>query len=462
MELSLKYRLFAPKVALVHSLLPIDAPNCKTFATLSNRHYCNIEELVKSLEKVNDTEKDAKSTGNDDDTEKDNDNASNNTNANDNDNDNDNTYELAKSCSVKTGSKGPLVILYSQFDHDHSRISEFSKVLRSMAETGQIILVYRHMVNTLCKPSSSSLAGYGVELEILEFGKKGADALKLGDFVLDNPLGINNFDKTGFQAIQAILDSKDPLVALSNISENVPLVVKHLNEKIVPTNDTIDKNTILANRMNLPDTMISINGAEVSSSHFELETFLEFALEYEGLVNQYLRPLLPKDASLMSKEIMISIQNNRHVARFDTRTSTAICLNNLIKDQEYSTWPKAYSSIMRPPTFQFYPLARNAVLLTIFFDISSIKLTFLEEIIKMLDQKVPIQISLILGCANKQMTNACALAYAVYTKFGRIPFIHLFKKVNILYQTANHPVYDYHLFTCFTHRWSNLVREQKR
>ena len=166
----------------------------------------------------------------------------------------------------------------------------------------------------------------------------------------------------------------------------------------------------------------------VNPLNFDISTFLEFIVSYYSAVLKHLDPLGP-DAKAIGQQIMLSSMVTNPL-RFDIRTDAAIALNDLEADRRYSVWPKSLGSLLRPPSSQFYPIARNTVLLTLVIDVFATRLKFLQEVVKMVSQMIPIQVRLVLvdgsaGCDS----DAVRALYAVYFKYGRIIFTDLLIRV---------------------------------
>jgi hypothetical protein len=180
---------------------------------------------------------------------------------------------------------------------------------------------------------------------------------------------------------------------------------------------------MLAQHFNLPETIISINGAEVQSLHFELQTLLEFLNEYQSLLKRFLVTFA--DHEMVGRQLMAS---SLQVApfRFDVRTSAAIVLNDLSRDQRYKQWPRSFRALMRPPSGQFYPLARNVVALTMVMDLDSFPSSLLEDIVRVVGQMIPVQMVLVLTSNDDSLT---AAVYAVYRQYGRIAIVAFLKRV---------------------------------
>jgi hypothetical protein len=382
-----KYRLYSGEIVVHERLRPQDAPECETFAVYQGESVCNPENLGKSISTLK-----------------------------------QNNSDFTENYGHILGDQGSIVVLYSKIGSPS--FLPFHRILRKAALEGEVRYVYRHLVHRDCSdPADDELSGFGLELEMKEYGPTPITVdTEHGQYRLEDPVYAKNIEQFGLQVLQTILDSSKPLESLSFLSENAPMLVKHLST-VRPTKDVIEKATMLAQHFNLPETIISINGAEVQSLHFELQTLLEFLNEYQSLLKRFLVTFA--DHEMVGRQLMAS---SLQVApfRFDVRTSAAIVLNDLSRDQRYKQWPRSFRALMRPPSGQFYPLARNVVALTMVMDLDSFPSSLLEDIVRVVGQMIPVQMVLVLTSNDDSLT---AAVYAVYRQYGRIAIVAFLKRV---------------------------------
>lgn len=378
-----KLRLFSGKIRLHEALLPESAPECETFAIFQGQTVCNPENLGNTLSIMKEDEE------------------------------NEEYGHLM-------GHTGPHVIVYSKIASPS--LLPFQRILKKAASDGQIRYVYRHLVDRSCEEVTKYIEGYGIELEMKEFGKTPFIVKNdLGTFTFDDPSKEANFEEYGLKVLQSILDSKRPLDMLNFMSENAPYLVNHVKNVKLDL-EVAKKAEQLAQHFNLPEMIVSINGAEALSLHFNLQTVLEFMIEYQALVRRYLGDV--KDSAMVGRQLMASsLQPNP--LRFDIRTSASIMLNNLEKDKTYEVWPRTYRALLRPPTGQFYPLARNVVVLTLVMNIDDLTLRFLEELAMVMGQPIPIQIIMVVNSDDEQATSGL---YAINSKYGKAAAISYLKQ----------------------------------
>lgn len=395
--LSLKYRLMSARIQVYKSLLPPKAPECDSFALLGDVFYCNPENLEKQLPQ--------KPHGRDTD------------------------ENLYGHCYGGDG-EGPLVILYSFIGSPN--FPDFHKALLPLAASGRLRYLYRHLVSEECKPrGKAQMAGFGLELEMksvsIEGGKVAVEGA-FGSFVFSDPKDLDKgrVPDLGFQAIETVLHAKNSLRVLNFISENVPLVAEHLSSVSV-SQRVRERATNLASHFNLPETIIVINGANVSPMDFNLQSLLEFIFDYQSLLGKYLARIDPAKKNALARTIMASSFEAKP-SRFDTRTTAAVQLNDLENDERYKSWGTSLKGLLRPPTGQFYALARNIVAATIFWDLNQINLGDVDDVVDFVNKMVPVQLALVLvDPAQPELVDAL---YAVFLEYGRLAAIDFIRLVS--------------------------------
>lgn len=410
LSLALKYRIFSAKIAVHESLLPQEAPQCETFAQLGDEYFCNAENLESALE--------------DEEGEKARDGSTNGLARSAN-----NSTELSKhhlDYGHPFGSRGRLVLVYSEIRS--ASFESFATALEPMMAEGRVRIIYRHLVRRDCvvDPSELRLFGFGLEVDVKSYG---GEAIALSDTALglaSPPEPDLDTSQLGLQLVQAVLDAKDPLSELTHAVENAPLLLNAL-AKVRVSQDVVDKVTQLAQHVGMPESFLAINGAEVSVAHFNIQSLLGFLIDYQSLLHRHLAPFPLEQRTTLAHKIMASSLQPNPV-RFNVRTSAAILLNNLEKDERYRMWPKSLRSLLRPPTGQFYPLARNLVAITIVLDVDSISERLLRSIASMVSQMVPMQIILVLHSTSGDANLLNAL-HAVHQSLGTMAFLELLHKV---------------------------------
>lgn len=405
--LALKYRIFSANIAIHESLLPQEAPQCETFAQLDGEFFCNADNLESALEA------DGKAH-----------------------NDDSITSPSVNSSTESRGHhldyghpfgfKGRLVLVYSEIRS--ASFERFATFLEPMMAEGRVRIIYRHLVRRDCvvDPSELRLAGFGLELDVKSYGTE-AIALSDTDLGLASPPEPDlDTSQLGLQLVQAVLDADDPLSELTRVVENAPLLLNVLT-KVKVSEEVVGKVTQLSQHLGMPESFLAINGAEVSVAHFNIQSLLGFSVDYQGLLHRHLKPFPPEQRATLAHKIMSSSLQPNPV-RFNVRTSAAVVLNNLERDDRYRMWPKSLRSLLRPPAGQFYPLARNLVVVTIMLDVDSVSDRLLKGIASMVTQMVPMQIVLVLYSTSGDADLLNAL-HAVHQSLGPMMFLELFYKV---------------------------------
>lgn len=420
LSLSLRLRLHSPTIAIHASLKPERGPECNTYALFQGEFYCNPDNLNKALEEA----------------------------------------ERVVDCPKELpfghtlGACGPIVYIYSRLG-TKGDFPRFHHLLEPAARENKLIYIYRHLVEggEMCPEEGTQTdqvdLGYGLELEVQRYPNKG---LHWNGFELRPPSATGvpqNYTLLGHQAIEMILTAKDPLETLSLVAESAPLLMAHL-EMITPSEIVQEQASTLTRKMPSGEPLIAINNFQVYPGHFGMQTLAEFSLAYKSLVNKFLRPVLEsEEESITVAQEVMSLMHSSDPIRFDVRSpaNVAIVLNDLAKDKQYESWPKTYLSLMRPPTTQFYPLAKNVVVMTVFMDLSQTQAVFVEEIARMLEQKIPIQVILILSDSGKSeegvsASQRCAALYSIYQEYGRVAFFDLLKKVQVASEARLEPFFS--------------------
>lgn len=406
LKVSLKYRIFSARIAVHESLLPKNAPDCDTFATVDGQFYCNYENLA---EKLKDSKVFREEDGEIDD---------------------------RMLYGIRLGSGGSRIYLYSLGTAD-PKLSAFVGILRPLAERNSISLIYRHIVKRDCvDETEKGLPGFGLELEVKEYGRQPKVIQSpLGKVQLAAPIS-EDFENMGVNLVEAVINAEDPLDAFSFISENSPMLSNHLS-RLKHSEEILEKVVNLSKHFNLPENMISINGFDVAPSNLNLQVLTEFLLDYKALINQYLSPFKSIITQhVLAQKIMASALG-ASVIRFDVRNPSLIFLNNLEKDARYGYWPRTLQVLLRPARGQFYPIARNVVLLTVMVDIDHLPIKMIQDIANIVAQMVPLQASLVLYSSSLDQKTLSAY-YAIFRKLGPSALIDFIIRVSRIWSSSDY------------------------
>jgi UDP-glucose:glycoprotein glucosyltransferase len=262
-----------------------------------------------------------------------------------------------------TNPDAPLAVLYG--DILTESFSIFHSGLLSSAYQGKVqyLLRYKPSANRISKPN---LSGYGVGLSV-----KRTDYLVIddrppesenestkvndpkGQFVLrpsEESSTINKADLAllGLRAANFILENEEPYSALKNISYDFPKYLSSLGE-LKPHNKTLESFRFNSQNGITPgNNLVSINGAVLNTLQDSSVLSMLEVVDRERYFVSKLADEFVIDEATAAKIVSANIfgeAKDSGPTRYDYRTDALIWLNDIEKDQAYSSFSTDWQDI---------------------------------------------------------------------------------------------------------------------
>ncbi|KAJ8030685.1 UDP-glucose:glycoprotein glucosyltransferase 1 [Holothuria leucospilota] len=339
----------------------------------------------------------------------------------------------------------PVVILYGRIDDWSSKIYSFHRVLKALADNGQIQYIFRHYIS---RPSARRvrLSGYGVELAIKSTEYKAVDDSEVKDsktqeededsgpdevegFVfttlkerypsltselnqfrqslLDSsnamePLKVWQLQSIAFQAAQRVMMASegDRLKVLRDVSQNFPLLAHSLiRTQVKPEFKTeIEKNqkVLAMNYGSDPgDCMIMINGLVIDSEI--ADPFMLFdLLQSEGSLMEGLYTL-GLHGDTLNEVMKTKIAKPDGDFALDIRDHGILYINDIESDPQYKRWPSNVQEMLRPVfPGMMRQVKRNFFHMVHFVNPTSPdSLLFFEQAVSFLEMDFPVRLGFV-------------------------------------------------------------------
>ncbi|RIA98379.1 Glycosyltransferase Family 24 protein [Glomus cerebriforme] len=348
----------------------------------------------------------------------------------------------------------PLVILYA--DVISPSFVTFHQFITELVDNGEAEYVLRY------KPPKKSqdtlyLAGYGVELALkktdyividdrkVETGRilisnsesyNDSRSEKLSDHLFEEdisdikPLTTRAIKELGVKAAQFITASQSPLSTLAHLSQNLPKYSYHIAQ--LNLNSSLQQEIrINQNYVGLKSNSFWLNGLIVDPSSIDPFSLLKMLRrERQNVLSLMSLGMNSQQAiDLLASPIISELKSSQDLIKgiFDVRDKSdkkniLIWLNDLEKDERYSSWPTRIFDILRP----VYPgqmryIRKNLFNVLFVIDLSSTEnLNIITEIKLFIERNVPIRFGLI-PLVDKEKNESLIMAKLFYYLVGQYP-----------------------------------------
>ncbi|CAG8523322.1 6133_t:CDS:10, partial [Paraglomus occultum] len=347
----------------------------------------------------------------------------------------------------------PIIILYTEdlsqeFSLLHSYIS-------TLVERDFASYVLRYKPPSVQKREDLYLSGYGVELvlkntdyividdrdlgaeeqsEAIADQENASNAKQedhrstLSEHLFDEtiseikPLKIEEIKHLGTKSTQFITGSKNPLLALTRLSQDFPKY-SHSIAQLTLNVSMVEELTNVHSTVQPGTNAIWLNGMPISENSFEPFQILKLLKRERHTILSFTRLGLTavQAISLVSSPMLWTksaddVSNNIYNI-FDTSENGNVLMwfNDLEKDPRYSSWPAAVYSLLRP----VYPgtlrqIRKNLFSILYVVDLASVEgLTLVEEENMFIMRGIPLRFGLVPLVGDKQSDSAL-IASAVY------------------------------------------------
>ncbi|KAF6038703.1 UGGT2 [Bugula neritina] len=255
------------------------------------------------------------------------------------------------------------------------------------------------------------------------------------------PLKVWQMQDLSFQAAQKAVGSGDnptsQLEVLKDISQNFPSLTSSL-AKVQVTSD-FRKSVKSSQRaleqygVTVGDSALLINGISM-----DIDTLDMFSL-YDSIREDLTIMELLSQQGLDNADVgslLRQLSNNKDQQyALDIRDSAITFINNLERDEIYSSWPSSLHALLQPtfPGMMRY-LSRNLFNLVVMFDVNDITIGYtLDFLSSLYEHQTPIRIGLV-PVAKEDDTPAVTLAQAFYKLVDEVEGPEAVKKLAKFYQ----------------------------
>jgi UDP-glucose:glycoprotein glucosyltransferase len=165
------------------------------------------------------------------------------------------------------------------------------------------------------------------------------------------PLHSSELSKLGYQAVQLITSSSNPLETLQHLSQDFPSQSSKI-ASVEVDDDLVD--TLRENNRVIPggENLFWMNGMHIAKQKVEAFNLLSVMRRERGLINSLRKLGLSNDEAIkyLSHEAIAAKVEVSTTNRFDVRDTpeggnVIIWMNDLEKDTRYRTWPEGVRNV---------------------------------------------------------------------------------------------------------------------
>ncbi|KAG6827591.1 hypothetical protein H0H92_011214 [Tricholoma furcatifolium] len=265
------------------------------------------------------------------------------------------------------------------------------------------------------------------------------------------PLTEEELQKIGFQAVQLIADSSEPLSTLKQLSQNFPKYATTLARRVVVNSSLAAELEVNGMKAHAGGHALWLNGANVPDKDvnpFGLLRLLKreragmLGLTSLGLTRGEAFQLLTHPAAQAGSDILDGL--------FDATDrpeggDVIVYWNDLEKDSRYQQWSDSVLSLIRPVYHGIPSIKYNVFNNILVLDLSQThSLSFISGNMAMLiNRQLPLRFGLVPICETEDSTRMAQLFYHLVANYGRKKTLTFITQLAIAHSATEDPTVDW-------------------